>query len=160
MSKRNKELLRKDYTFYLTGGFVEEYWPHLKKMIEGYEVRVRHDTENRHDPTAMGVYDIDGNLLGFVPKNEKAKIRALQDAAEKYKYIIRSNYKEGSEWSTAIDMQMNMPAKYIMANGAINLVDGPKGGLVAKEVANNKQLTKGCLIIFALVALFLWILAA
>jgi len=41
----------------------------VRTVVEGDEVRVRHDVTNRHDPNACEVVTLDGAALGFVPRD-------------------------------------------------------------------------------------------
>lgn len=38
--------------------------------IGGFIGYVKHDADNRYDKNAHGIYNLDGKLLGFIPKDE------------------------------------------------------------------------------------------
>ena len=56
--------------------------PHYvsKYDIGGFTGWVENDFGNRHDPKAMGVYNSDGKLLGYIPAKELADYRDWCDA--------------------------------------------------------------------------------
>lgn len=65
-------------TFKVAGDFVEERQKILKKLMSGsgdfFPVKLKKEMNNKFDPNAVAVLSIEGEKIGYVPRNIAADV--------------------------------------------------------------------------------------
>lgn len=148
--------VKKEWNFYVTGGFNRDYWATITKLEEGHKVILEAEPNNVHDSNAIKVCSVEGDIFGYVPREKTVIAAKLYELDPQTSAVVTHRFKDDGQWHVNITTTSYIPAERLYDDGTLEIND-KKFEEQSQKYKKRKKINKIILIAFAVLMLLMWI---